>query len=294
LQVERADITFTDVSFRMMEAPTADLTVERADITFANVSMERVRIEVAVWNHSLSRSVATDAVLMAAPLGAFVPWRPLATLPVPAIESGESVVLQTVVPRPLPAPLGPPDRVPPRRLITALGAGDDRPASATDVPLARGRVGAFPADLMDLVGLANFHWAGNLNVFIGSKAVERHMAQALRIYPGRVNMAMFVVGCGRDAYRFHVIGECEDWDVRLFDGTDGRSCTLDVSRVPPVVEGEWLEAPGQRLMMMALCPPQTCSRGTVEVHVAQRSSGKTAVVEFSLDPKAAGPGCYVV
>jgi hypothetical protein len=271
-----------------------DLQVERTDITFANVSLERVRIEVAVWNHGLDRSAPTHAVLMTAPLGAFVPWRRLAVLPVPAIESGESVVLQTVAPRTRAAPLGPPDGVPPRLLLTALGAADDRSGSAPDAPPASGWLGTLPADLMDLMGRPNVHWAGNLNVFIGGKAVERHLAQALRVYPGRVNMAMFVVGSGRDAYRFHVIGEGEDWDARLFDITDGRACTLDVSRFPPVVEGEWLEVPRQRMMMLALCPPRTCSRGTVEVHVEQRSSGQTAVVEFSLDPKAAGPGCYVV
>jgi hypothetical protein len=48
------------------------------------------------------------------------------------------------------------------------------------------------------------------------------------------------------------------------------------------------------LMMLMICPPSGCSRGTVEVEVEQRSTGQSAIVEFSLDPKAAGPGCYVV
>jgi hypothetical protein len=47
-------------------------------------------------------------------------------------------------------------------------------------------------------------------------------------------------------------------------------------------------------MMLALCPPKDCGSGTVEVHVEQRSTGQSAVVEFSLDPNAAGPGCFVV
>jgi hypothetical protein len=34
--------------------------------------------------------------------------------------------------------------------------------------------------------------------------------------------------------------------------------------------------------------------GAVEVHVRQRSSSKTAVVEFTLSARAAGPGCYVL
>ena len=32
----------------------------------------------------------------------------------------------------------------------------------------------------------------------------------------------------------------------------------------------------------------------VEVHVCQRSTQQTAVVEFTFDSRAAGPGCYVV
>jgi len=49
-----------------------------------------------------------------------------------------------------------------------------------------------------------------------------------------------------------------------------------------------------RVIMLALCPPRDCGAGSVAVHVQQRSTGRWAVVEFSLDPKAAGPGCFVV
>jgi hypothetical protein len=273
----------------------AELHVERSDITFGNVSPERVRIEVVVQNLGEERSEPTHAVLSAAPLGAFVPWRPLAVLPVPAIEPGDSLVLHTSAARALPVPLGPPDQVPPRRLLTALGAADDRPGGAPAAlrPGTRPTAG-LPADLLDLMGRPGTHWAGNLNVFLVGRAVERHLAQALRIYPGRTNLAMFVLGSGRDAYRFHLIGEGQHWGAALFDITDGRSLTIDVKRFPPVEEGEWLEIPHQRMMLLALCPPNDCGCGTVEVHVEQRSSGQSAVVEFSLDPSAAGPGCYVV
>ncbi len=47
-------------------------------------------------------------------------------------------------------------------------------------------------------------------------------------------------------------------------------------------------------MLLAMCPPEGCRQGNVEVHVTQRSTGKTAIVEFSFDAAAAGPGCYVV
>jgi hypothetical protein len=274
--------------------PHLSLHLERTDIRFADLGPGRVGIEVTVWNHGEERSTPTPAFLMAAPLGAFVPWRPLTVLPVPALEPGESFVLRTEARRPAVAPLGPPDRVPPRRLLTALGAEDDRPDTAA--LRARGRkapAGVLPADLMDLLRQpSNVYWAGNLNVFVGTRAVERHMAQALRVYPGRVNLAMFVLGgTGRDAYRFHVIGEGEDWGATLHDMTDGQSFALDVRRFPPVVEDRWLDGRGQRMMLLALRPPRDCAAGSVEVHVAQRSSGQSAVVEFSLDPNAAGPEC---
>ena len=43
-------------------------------------------------------------------------------------------------------------------------------------------------------------WVGNINVFLGNRpAVERHMANGVRIYPGMVNMALFEVGGGTGA-----------------------------------------------------------------------------------------------
>jgi hypothetical protein len=38
------------------------------------------------------------------------------------------------------------------------------------------------------------------------RAVERHLAQALRIYPGKTNAAMFFVGNRKDGYRFDLTG----------------------------------------------------------------------------------------
>jgi hypothetical protein len=270
--------------------PETTLHVERTDIVFADVAPGRVGIEIAVRNRGDERSDATAAVLLAAPLGAFVPWQPLAVLPISALAPGEAAVLKTEARRPAVKPLGPPDRVPPRRLLTALGAADDRPQPPQPPP----PLGVLPAALMDLLGQPNLHWAGNLNVFVGGRAVERHLARALRVYPGRVNVAMFVVGSGPDAYRFHLIGEGEDWGATLFDSTDGQTLRLDVRRRRPVEEGRWIETPGQRLMILALKPSPDCGEGKVEVHVEQRSTAQSAVVEFSLDPDAAGPGCFVV
>ena len=105
------------------------LEVGRDDIVFFDAAPGRVRIEVTVWNRGAGPSAPTAATLMAAPLGAFVPWQPLLTLPVPAIEPGGSAVLRAEAARRTPRPLGPPDRVPPRRLLTALAAGDEGAAT---------------------------------------------------------------------------------------------------------------------------------------------------------------------
>lgn len=274
--------------------PTACLQVSRKDITFANVNPECVRMEITVHNIGEQCSAPTWAALMAAPLGAFVIPKPLTMLSVPALEAGSSTVLTIDALRPAVAPLGPPDRVRPRQLLTALGGADDRSKARGASGTGTGTVRGLPPDLLELLGHGNPHWAGNLNIFLNTKAVERHLAQALRIYPDRLNMAMFVVGCGHDAYNFHLIGEGTDWDARLFDMTDGQTLQLDVSRVPPVVEDQWLETSGTRTMMLALRPPRDCQAGGVEVHIRQRSTGKSAVVEFRLDPNAMGPGCFVI
>jgi hypothetical protein len=138
------------------------------------------------------------------------------------------------------------------------------------------------------------HWIGNINVLVGAKDVERHLAKALRVYPGRANLAWFVVGSGgSDSYSFRLEGLSQDWEAKLFDMTS-RSLIMNVDATNPIVPGQWIPSNGSRLMLLALSPPKKCPGGTVAVHVTQQSTGRTAAVEFDLDPKAAGRGCYVV
>jgi hypothetical protein len=270
--------------FDPVAAPPAqpELSVERTDITFSNVAPDRLAVEVAVRNLGRARSRPTVALIRSAPLGAFVPWRPLTAVAVPALEPGAETTVRAEVPVPAPVALGTPGRVPPRRLLTALAAGDPRP-----------RAGGLAPDLFRLLGRGGVHWAGNLNVFIGGKDVERHLAQALRVYPGRTNLALFMVGSGRpDGYAFHVGGDAAGWNPRLLDMTGARSLSLEGRPGDGIPDGEWVEL-SHGILMLALEPPADATEGRVEVCVRQRSTDREAVVEFSLDARAAGPGCYV-
>jgi hypothetical protein len=185
----------------------------------------------------------------------------------------------------LPVALGGADKIPPRRLLTALDQEEPDNSGGGFAPAS---------DLMSLIGRGGVHWAGNLNLFFPGKEVERHMAQALRVYPGRVNMAMFIVGDPvRDAYRFRLSGEAAEWDARLVDGLHDRPIASGIESDEGLPEDTWHRL-ASGLILLALRPPEDAEAGAVNVHVQQQSTGKEAIVEFTLDPDADGPGCYVV
>jgi hypothetical protein len=290
----------------------AELRVDRTDISFHNLDENTVRVEVKIHNAGDGRSRPTPLRIESAPLGAFVPWQPLTRLLVPPLDPGESRVLSVDVARPRPIPLGDFDRVPPNRLLTAVSSPDEpvRPAARTFVDIfnlvrrgqsapASGREttgkGTLAPDLLDMMRRGHPHWAGNINVFIGTQAVERHRAKALRIYPGRTNMAMFIVGQrGRpDAYAFDLVGLAPDWKAVLYAVNDQSNFLVDSSNVP-IEHKQWLESRGGMMVMLATHPPAGCETGSLEVHVTRRSCGKEAIVEFDLDPSAQGTGCYFV
>jgi hypothetical protein len=291
-----------------------DLRVERRDITFHDLGEGRVRVQVRVHNAGAHRSLPTPMELQSAPLGAFVPWQPLARLLVPALESGESRVLSTEVTRPNPAPLGGFNRVPPKRLLTAVNSPDlpqPSPQPSTGVmawlnhfrTLQRARLpGREPArgpflapDLWDLLDRGQPHWAGNINVFIGEHAVERHLAQALRVYPERTNLAAFMVGGPgkRDAYTFELVGLGPEWEAALYILMHEGKPLVD-SMHEPIEDKRWVVSDGGLVVMLATRPPAGCRTGNLEVHVTQRSCLSEAIVEFDLDAGALGTGCYCV
>lgn len=286
----------------------AELRVERTDIVFCNPVADRVRIQVTVRNVGESPAAPTTMTIESAPFGAFVKWRPLRQLPVPSLKPGESLTLSLDAPRPRPAPLGNFNRIPPHRLLTALSAADLPPGpigvqaffqrwlklqsapsqrSPADIPLA--------PDIWDLVDRRQSHWVGNLNVFIGDQPVERHLAQALRVYAGYTNLAMFVVGNPgeREAFAFELSGLDPTWNAALYDATHGRSLEIGPSAAY-IEESKWINSNGGLFVMLATQPPKDCQVGKLEVQVTRRSDQKTAIVEFDLNPAAAGPGCYSV
>ncbi len=270
-----------------------DLRVETGDIEFRNAAPGEVLIEFTVRNHGAARSEPTTAHVQAAPLGAFVAWRPLDEIVVPSLGPGEEITLRLRAEDDTPPLLTEPQRVTSSVLLTALDLRDRRdPADRPDPDEVTTDIRtSLPADPLRLLGRGGLHWAGNLNIFIGGRATERHMAQALRVHPGRTNIVMFVVGQGADDYAFSLEGSAAAWNARLFEspymvGRRGNDAPLE--------PGRWIRIHGTATLMLAMNPPADCRQGTVNVHVDQKSTGREAVVEFSLDPKAKGPGCYVV
>ena len=296
---------------------SADLVVDRTGINFHNVVPGRVRISVNITNCGETRSRPTPLLVQAAPLGAFLPWSNLTALLAPPIEPGESIEVATEVAKPTTKPLGEFSRVPPSRLLTAIGNEDEpdpRPQQQPDPKLQRQIATSWrdffallfgknskdlpqptlPDDPMDLLMRPNVHWAGNINVLIGRHAVERHLAQALRVYAGHTNLAVFFVGDRSDEYQVDLTGSGAAWDAKLFDCTGLPSLLSAPTRAQAIQPSKWTWLDSRHLILLALSPPANCAAGTVNIHVRQRSTNRDAIVEFSLDPTAAGPGCYTV
>ena len=263
------------------------LRVEREDIVFTTVSPGLLRTEITIHNESTHRTEPTVGVLQSAPLGVFVPWKFLDVVRVPSLEPGEATVVRGEYRYETPLALGGLDKLPPDRVLTALGLGEPDRDPARNPPPAPA---VLAPDLNALLRQGSPYWAGNLNLFFPGKDVERHVAQALRIYPGCVNVAMFVIGAPTDTYRYEFSGAAAGWNARLFDTHLGRPI-IDGLSTPALAEGTWHQ-PACGLLLLTVEPPPSATTGAVAVRVRQRSSQREAVVEFTMDSRAAGPGCY--
>ncbi len=301
------------MSVALLEERTSEhtaLDVQREDLRFFNVTPDRVRIEITVRNPGEARSEPAPLHVQSAPLGAFLPWRLLTSLTVPAIQPGAEVQLQTEVSWPRIRPRGESSQDPPQNVLTATESDDSADPRPDPLLLERdlrrrstkrrmsisdkGALGLLAPDVVECFGHRNPHWAGNINVFIGECSVERHMAQALRVYPGRTNTAWFFVGTGQDAYMFSLEGSSLAQYSSLAHHRYHLCLPQGDAETDVVPEGQWIEAGGRLAMTLVMKLPETCHEGSLMVHVAQRSSGKNATVEFSLDADAAGPGCFTL
>jgi hypothetical protein len=268
-------------------SPWHGLNVEREDIAFTSPRPGLLLVEVTIRNAGSDQTAPICGLLRSAPLGVFVPWQLLDVVSVPALEPGESTVVRREYRYDAPRSLGSADKLPPNRVLTALGLGEPgRNRPRTPAPTNPG----LAPDLLGMLRQGGTHWAGNLNLFFPGVDVERHVAQALRVYPGRLNLAMFIVGDHTSEYQFRLTGDAVAWNARLLDSFLGRPIA-DGANGPEVKEGLW-HRPTSGMLLLAVEPPGDAEAGAVSVHVRQRSTDREAVVEFTMDSRAAGPGCY--
>lgn len=239
--------------------------------------------------------------LRAAPLGAFLKWRPLTRVSVPPLQPGEATVVSAQVRVPQVGPLGDFRRVLPSRLRAAL-VSDAKPKFARRPPNAPSPLTAtdlLPPEPFALLGHQNQHWVGNIDVHCGRQAVERHVAK-LRIYPGATNWAMFLVGRPEreDAYQCRLVLPDENWRGGLYECESCLPliCSFRSEKwsARPIDEQIWLDGKRAEIIWLRVEPPDGCRAGQALVYITQRSSQEQALVEFDLDPNAQGPGCFIL
>jgi len=262
--------------------PIPILRVDRTDLTFRFEASGMVDIRIRVTNPGPGMSPPRRGRIEEAPFGAFVPWTPLTVFSVPGLMPGESTLVELRVPRAAIGGEPPPD--PPTTALLAEPPEETRVARF---------VRHFQLLLSSLMKReedpAAPYLAGNLNVHIGPTSVERHLSGPLRIYPGRANVARFVVGNGADAYRFHLCGEGANWNPFL---TCFKAYTDD--KPEQILQDTWYQWCKQENLWLEVIPPAECRRGGLEVQIEQRSTGRIALVEFDLDADAREGGCYTV
>ena len=389
-----------------------DLCVETEGIRFYNVGPDTLKIEVTVHNRGYSASRPDTMLLEAAPLGAFVPWRPLQRLPVPVIAAGESLgvstevrldeddvelangsreaevgrfqavleqagetiplkagdvarenkgaardgraspgwvlaflrrgnfeglsawdiaalisrsgirrgeALQQVLLSALEGGADPALLVLVREICRARQSGEPWPASGEDSSMGglwaisrawrslRSSMGQFlsGADLSAMdpsraAGRGNRHWAGNINVHLCGKAVERHQANGLRIYPGLENWAIFNLGSRKGGEYLITFEGCgADWEPRVYHHPNAR-CEPAPAGLSRERRGEGIgsgdtlvTATGSAWMSAVVSPPGDATVGNLDIGILELSSGRETTVEFGLNANASGRGLII-
>jgi hypothetical protein len=121
------------------------------------------------------------------------------------------------------------------------------------------------------------HFVGNLNVFVSRRRpVERHVRHAIGLAPGRDNLAMFMVGDGKqDTYTFRVSRSEPGWDAQLLGYGWDRPARIATAMIP-----------------LTIRPATGAESGGLAIAVRRESSWKEALVEFEIETTAAGSKCY--
>jgi hypothetical protein len=109
-------------------------------------------------------------------------------------------------------------------------------------------------------------------------------------------MAVFIVGDDNlsDEYAFRILGDGINWESRLFTLPLFTISLIKTSGSVEIEENCWIPASRSPIVYLQFCPPRDVCRGKIDIEVTQRSTGRKAAVEFSLDAGAEGPGCFVV
>lgn len=246
----------------------AALHFDRTDLTFQLDGPDVLDVSLQVRNPASLATPPQTGRIETAPFGAFLPWTPVKAFEVPPLSAGASTVVRLRVPRP-----------------GAGGAGE--PPAGGDPDHLDLRSLPRPAELLRRIVAGGVRspsvgLAGNVNVHVGPKSVERHLSGRFPVLPGRLNVADFRIGRGVDAYRLEFGGTAASWEwvLRKADRRGQWSRRYYASR--------WYDgADLKSLLFLVFKPPHDCGRSTFEVRVEQHSTGDVAIVEFDLDPAEA-------
>lgn len=143
------------------------------------------------------------------------------------------------------------------------------------------------------------YWIGNINVLIGDVDVERHMAQALRIYPGFANRCVFFLGDkAGESYSFELKGSGAEWVTKLsrLERPWGFRSFAGGYECPgkQIQSGDYLRVEPYGQIGVEISPPEDATEGGLSIEVCRKSDKRGAVVEFDFSESAAGTGCYTV
>jgi len=151
-------------------------------------------------------------------------------------------------------------------------------------------------------GRGNRHWAGNINVHLGGKAVERHQANGLRIYPGLENWALFNLGSRKgEKYICTFEGEGVAWEPMVFhleNAGDECAAARELGRGRECLGqgigfgGSFVTPRAFAWMAAVVTPPADRRWGGLGIGIHELSSDRSTKVEFELQANAPGRGLY--